>query len=50
VGVLTNITNEHLDYHKTMIAYAGEKQKLFRKVQETRKEPRAAILPSDDSR
>lgn len=30
VGVFTNLTQDHLDYHKTMEAYAGEKKKLFR--------------------
>ena len=33
-----------------MTAYATEKQKLFRLVQQAKKEPRAAILPSDDQR
>ncbi len=50
VGVLTNITPEHLDYHKTMAAYAAEKQKLFRRVQQSTTAPRAAILPVDDTR
>lgn len=30
VGVLTNITNEHMDYHKTWANYAQAKAKLFR--------------------
>lgn len=29
IGVLTNITHEHLDYHKTFRNYALAKQKLF---------------------
>ncbi|MBS0189522.1 MAG: UDP-N-acetylmuramoyl-L-alanyl-D-glutamate--2,6-diaminopimelate ligase [Phycisphaerales bacterium] len=29
VGVFTNLTQDHLDYHKTMEAYASEKAKLF---------------------
>ncbi|MCB1180857.1 MAG: UDP-N-acetylmuramoyl-L-alanyl-D-glutamate--2,6-diaminopimelate ligase [Chlamydiia bacterium] len=29
VGVFTNLTQDHLDYHKTMTAYATAKEKLF---------------------
>ncbi|MBI1189232.1 MAG: UDP-N-acetylmuramoyl-L-alanyl-D-glutamate--2,6-diaminopimelate ligase [Tepidisphaera sp.] len=29
VGVFTNLTGDHLDYHKTMEAYAGAKARLF---------------------
>ena len=29
VGVFTNISRDHLDYHKTMDAYAGAKAQLF---------------------
>jgi UDP-N-acetylmuramoyl-L-alanyl-D-glutamate--2,6-diaminopimelate ligase len=29
VGVFTNLTQDHLDYHATMQAYAAEKEKLF---------------------
>lgn len=32
VGVLTNITHEHLDYHKTFKNYLAAKAKLFRGV------------------
>jgi UDP-N-acetylmuramoyl-L-alanyl-D-glutamate--2,6-diaminopimelate ligase len=39
VGVLTNITHEHLDYHKTMERYVEAKAKLFKYV-------RYAILPN----
>lgn len=31
IGVLTNITHEHLDYHKTIDRYTLAKAKLFRK-------------------
>lgn len=30
VGVFTNLTQDHLDFHKTMEAYANAKAKLFR--------------------
>ena len=32
ISVLTNITHEHLDYHKTMQKYASAKKTLFKKV------------------
>jgi len=32
-AVITNVTREHLDYHKTMEGYRQAKVKLFRKVQ-----------------
>lgn len=41
VGVLTNVTPEHLDYHKTMKKYKKAKVKLFKKVE-------MAVLNKDD--
>lgn len=41
VGVLTNITHEHLDYHKTYENYLSTKAKLFKNV-------RRAILNRED--
>lgn len=29
VGIFSNLTQDHLDYHKTMACYAAEKKKLF---------------------
>ncbi|MEK9146584.1 MAG: UDP-N-acetylmuramoyl-L-alanyl-D-glutamate--2,6-diaminopimelate ligase [Patescibacteria group bacterium] len=40
-GVITNITHEHLDYHKTWENYANAKSKLLRNVQ-------ISVLNKDD--
>lgn len=29
IGIFTNLSNDHLDYHKDMVAYAAAKKKLF---------------------
>jgi UDP-N-acetylmuramoyl-L-alanyl-D-glutamate--2,6-diaminopimelate ligase len=42
VGVLTNVTNEHLDYHKTYDNYLKTKMKLLKKA-------KICIANSDDS-
>ena len=42
VGVLTNVTNEHLDYHKTYDKYLKTKVKLLRKAG-------ICVVNSDDS-
>lgn len=42
IGVLTNITHEHLDYHQTFENYQKAKGKLFKKVKN-------AVLNKDDS-
>jgi UDP-N-acetylmuramoyl-L-alanyl-D-glutamate--2,6-diaminopimelate ligase len=42
VAVLTNVTNEHLDYHKTYDNYLNTKVKLLRKA-------KICIVNSDDS-
>ncbi|MDD5422112.1 MAG: UDP-N-acetylmuramoyl-L-alanyl-D-glutamate--2,6-diaminopimelate ligase [Candidatus Omnitrophica bacterium] len=43
-GIFTNITREHLDYHKTVDNYFKAKSKLFDRL----KDDGAAILNSDD--
>jgi UDP-N-acetylmuramoyl-L-alanyl-D-glutamate--2,6-diaminopimelate ligase len=43
VAVMTNLTQDHLDYHKTMDEYAKAKSKLFAG------EPRFIVLNRDDS-
>ncbi len=44
-GVFTNLTRDHLDYHKTMENYAMAKQKLFKKL----RNHKYAIINSDDN-
>jgi len=44
VAVFTNLTHEHLDYHKTMEAYYEAKASLFR----TLKPSAAAVINADD--
>ncbi len=41
-AIMTNLTQDHLDYHKTMEAYAAAKAKLFRL------KPRFIVLNRDD--
>lgn len=40
-GVFTNLTEDHLDYHRTMDAYAAAKRRLFA-------QSRVAVLNADD--
>ncbi|CAA7602893.1 Mur ligase family, catalytic domain protein [Acididesulfobacillus acetoxydans] len=46
-GIFTNLTQDHLDYHKTMEEYLEAKAKLFRGLQ-GKKEPKIAIINADD--
>jgi UDP-N-acetylmuramoyl-L-alanyl-D-glutamate--2,6-diaminopimelate ligase len=48
VGVLTNITHEHLDYHKTFERYVAAKQRLFELVQRNKKGLQMGIANADD--
>jgi UDP-N-acetylmuramoyl-L-alanyl-D-glutamate--2,6-diaminopimelate ligase len=52
VGVVTNITHEHLDYHGSYEAYRAAKGRLFSMLAETKEKqqgnPRLAILNRDD--
>ena len=52
VGVVTNITHEHLDYHGTYEAYRAAKARLFTGLSETTAKPqgnpRLAVLNRDD--
>ena len=53
IGVITNITHEHLDYHGSFEAYRAAKGRLFESLADTvdkeRDTPRIAILNRDDS-
>ena len=49
-AVFTNLTQDHLDFHKTMDNYAAAKAKLFAMVAESEgNEAKAAVINSDDS-
>jgi UDP-N-acetylmuramoyl-L-alanyl-D-glutamate--2,6-diaminopimelate ligase len=52
LGVITNITHEHLDYHGSFEAYREAKARLFVSLRETAPKPqgnfRVAILNRDD--
>jgi len=47
-GVFTNLTQDHLDYHGTMDAYAAAKLRLFTDLAEQSAKPFKAILNLDD--
>lgn len=53
VGVVTNITHEHLDYHGSYEAYRDAKARLFTGLAQTAEKPqgnpRLAVLNRDDS-
>ena len=47
VGIFTNLTQDHLDYHGTMEAYALAKARIFRGVGAAA--PRVAVINADDA-
>ena len=53
IGVITNITHEHLDYHGTYEAYRASKGRLFAGLASTPEKPlpapRGAVLNRDDA-
>jgi UDP-N-acetylmuramoyl-L-alanyl-D-glutamate--2,6-diaminopimelate ligase len=53
IGIVTNITHEHLDYHGSYEAYRAAKARLFTDLANTREKlhgnPRLAVLNKDDS-
>jgi UDP-N-acetylmuramoyl-L-alanyl-D-glutamate--2,6-diaminopimelate ligase len=48
VGVFTNLTRDHLDYHGTFESYFAAKRKLFVLMSEGSKETKAAVINIDD--
>ncbi len=51
LGVVTNITHEHLDYHGSLAAYQAAKARLFAslgQVEKTFQPPHGAVLNRDD--
>jgi UDP-N-acetylmuramyl-tripeptide synthetase len=48
VAVMTNVTHEHLDYHKTFANYLGAKLKLFKSAQKTHGGQKVGIVNADD--
>ncbi|MEM0951310.1 MAG: UDP-N-acetylmuramoyl-L-alanyl-D-glutamate--2,6-diaminopimelate ligase [Cyanobacteria bacterium P01_H01_bin.74] len=47
VAVLTNLTQDHLDYHKTMANYCEAKALLFKQLSNNTERPRTAVLNLD---
>lgn len=50
VGIFSNLTRDHLDYHKTMESYLGSKQQLFSRLllPDQCKPVRRAVVNMDD--
>jgi UDP-N-acetylmuramoyl-L-alanyl-D-glutamate--2,6-diaminopimelate ligase len=48
VGVFTNLTRDHLDYHKTFENYFAAKRNLFAFLSQSAKQTKAAVVNTDD--
>lgn len=48
VAVLTNLTHEHLDYHKTFEKYRDAKRKLFKLANKNKKGLRLGVINAED--
>jgi len=48
-AIYTNLTEEHLDYHRSMHEYAEAKKKLFKLLESSLKQKKIAIINSDCS-
>ena len=49
VGIVTNISHEHLDYHKTMDRYIAAKRALITHVARSKRGLQTAIINADDT-
>lgn len=49
LGIFTNLTQDHLDYHRTMEDYFAAKAKFFLGLAEQKKKKGRAIINSDDT-
>ncbi|OQY36465.1 MAG: UDP-N-acetylmuramoyl-L-alanyl-D-glutamate--2,6-diaminopimelate ligase [Spirochaetaceae bacterium 4572_7] len=47
-GILTNITQEHLEFHGTLEQYRSDKGNLFRKIGTTKKQNSFGVINMDD--
>ena len=48
IAVLTNVTHEHLDYHRTFARYRDAKRKLFQLANRNRRGMRIGIINAED--
>jgi UDP-N-acetylmuramoyl-L-alanyl-D-glutamate--2,6-diaminopimelate ligase len=48
IGVFTNLTQDHLDFHGTLDDYRRAKRRLFELLERSPKAARAAVVNSDD--
>lgn len=48
IAVMTNLTHEHLDYHKTFAKYRASKEKLFKQAQKTHHGRKIGVINADD--
>jgi UDP-N-acetylmuramoyl-L-alanyl-D-glutamate--2,6-diaminopimelate ligase len=48
VGVFTNLTQDHLDFHGTLDEYRRAKRRLFELLARSGKRPRTAVINADD--
>ncbi len=48
IAVMTNVTHEHLDYHRTFARYRDAKRKLFKLCNQNQHGERAGIINADD--
>lgn len=48
LGLFTNLSQDHLDYHGSMEAYKAAKLRLFEEVAEASEQPFVAVINADD--